>query len=85
MRILLGRNMPLSTDSDESSGVGGAGEWMAIFLIILSLKFVLLVFDPNLRVFMGDSAGYLHAALTGMESTGSEYYLSMACLDCGAG
>lgn len=61
---LLGRNKPLSTDSDESSGVGGAGEWMTIFLIILSLKFVLLVFDPNLRVFMGDSASYLHAALT---------------------
>jgi uncharacterized membrane protein len=40
------------------------GEWQRVALSLLLLKCALLLLDPNLRFFMGDSGSYLHAALT---------------------
>lgn len=41
------------------------GELMQLAAVLLLLKCVLLIVDPHLRVFLGDSASYLHAAATG--------------------
>lgn len=39
-------------------------EWLAITLLLLLIKAVFLLWDPQLRVFMGDSESYLQAAMT---------------------
>lgn len=38
---------------------------LAVFAAILVVKFTLLAFDPTARLFFGDSASYIHSALTG--------------------
>lgn len=38
--------------------------WRLISLLLL-VKVILIFFDPNIRLFMGDSASYLHSAVTG--------------------
>jgi len=38
---------------------------LALFAAILAVKLALLVFDPTVRLFFGDSASYIHSALTG--------------------
>jgi hypothetical protein len=41
------------------------GHWWLFCLAILSLELVFLALDPLPKVFMGDSASYLHTAITG--------------------
>jgi hypothetical protein len=41
------------------------GHWWLFCLLILALNFLLLAFDPLPKLFMGDSAAYLHTALSG--------------------
>lgn len=36
-----------------------------VFAAILTIKLALLAFDPTVRLFFGDSASYIHSALTG--------------------
>jgi hypothetical protein len=38
---------------------------IALFAAILAVKLALLAFDPTVRLFFGDSASYIHSALTG--------------------
>lgn len=40
-------------------------ETLALAAALAALKLALLAFDPTLRFFLGDSASYLHSALTG--------------------
>ena len=47
----------------ELSASARRAEWQRIALS-LPLKCALLLLDPNLRIFMGDSGSYLHSALT---------------------
>jgi hypothetical protein len=48
----------------EPSASARRAEWQRIALSLLLLKCALLLLDPNLRIFMGDSGSYLHGALT---------------------
>lgn len=41
------------------------GHWWLFCLLILALNFLLLAFDPLPKLFLGDSAAYLHTALSG--------------------
>lgn len=64
MCFFWGRNMQSIAESLVSTGVGKAREWLTIILVILLLKLIIVAIDPDFRVFMGDSASYLHAALS---------------------
>jgi len=39
--------------------------WLLLTLALAAIKLVLILVDPNLRFFLGDSESYLHSALTG--------------------
>ncbi len=47
---------------------------VAIFAAILAVKFALLAFDPTVRLFFGDSASYIHSALTGWVPPDRSYF-----------
>lgn len=44
-------------------------EWLAVATLVLVAKLAWIALDPTLRVFMGDSASYLHSADTGVPPT----------------
>lgn len=48
----------------EPCGAAWRGELWRALCLLLALKGAFLLVDPNLRLFMGDSASYLHAALS---------------------
>ncbi len=48
----------------EPSGAAWRVELWRALALLLALKGAFLLVDPNLRLFMGDSASYLHAALS---------------------
>ena len=48
------------------TGVFRDANWWLFCLLILALNFLLLAFDPLPKLFMGDSAGYLWTAFSGL-------------------
>lgn len=54
-----------STTAAEPGRAGFAAEVLQLAAWLLALKCLLLMVDPHLRIFLGDSASYLHAAATG--------------------
>ena len=48
------------------TGVFRGANWWLFCLLILALNFLLLVFDPLPKLFMGDSASYLWTAFSGL-------------------
>lgn len=53
-----------SAESAVHPGTRRMNEWLIIVGLLSILKLAIVAVDPNLRVFLGDSASYLHAALT---------------------
>lgn len=53
--------LPIAVDHQRA---GFRAEAMQLAAVLLVIKCLLLVADPHLRVFLGDSASYLHAAAT---------------------
>lgn len=45
-------------------GLSARREWFGVLLLLVSIKMIALLLDPQLRVFMGDSESYLQAAMT---------------------
>jgi hypothetical protein len=56
---------PAAEEGAGYTGVFGDPNWWLFCFLILALNFVLLALDPLPKLFMGDSAAYLHIALTG--------------------
>lgn len=48
-------------------------EWLVVAALVVAAKLAWIALDPTLRVFMGDSASYLHAADTGVPPTDRSY------------
>lgn len=56
--------MSLSVSAAEFDGAQWRAELWRLLALVLAAKGLFLLLDPNLRLFMGDSASYLYAAIS---------------------
>jgi hypothetical protein len=62
-------------DTAAPSGSGPAfAFWAGLAIVVLALKLIGLLLDPQPAFFLGDSASYLHTALTGWVPTDRSYW-----------
>jgi hypothetical protein len=70
----LSRETVASEKASTGGLLRGARGWWLFCLLIFGLELLLLLLDPSPKLFLGDSASYIHTALTGSIPRDRSYF-----------